>query len=81
LDSRHKLMQRNEHKRVKHGQKPGDIHKGLKIAMREGRTPIVLRYWVITTKAAKTYNRMLKKKGRAVQRRRDKQRIGEELEH
>lgn len=73
-------MSKNEFKRVKHGQKPGDIHKGLKIAMREGKAPIQCGWWTISQKAAGTYNRMLKKKGRTVQRRRDKQRIQEELE-
>ncbi len=52
----------NEFKRVKHGQKPGDLPKGFKIAMREKRIPI---------RAAKTFRKILSKKGRKVQRRRD----------
>lgn len=62
----------NEFKRVKHGQQPGDISKQFKIAMREKQTPIVISsYQVISSKAAKTFRRMIAKKGRKVQRQRD----------
>lgn len=66
-------MEKNEHKRVKHGQQPGDIPKKMKIAMREKKAPIVVWSWhTITEKAAKNYRRMLVDRSRTVQRRRDK---------
>lgn len=74
-------MSRNEHKRVKHRQEPGDVPKQVKIAMREKRTPIQLFPWqVISDEAAKTFRNVVKEKGRTVQRRRDKAAIEAELE-
>lgn len=71
----------NEHKRVKHGQQPGDIPKHDKIAMREKKTPIEIFPWhTITEKAAKTYRNGLREKGKTVQRRRDKAVIKEQLD-
>jgi hypothetical protein len=76
-------VNRNEHKRVKHGHVPGDISKADKITMREGRSQgadIVLSPWhTISSKAAKVYRKMLQKKGKKRQRRRDQERIQEEL--
>lgn len=74
-------MQKNEHKRVKHGHHPGDVSKKVKIAMREGKTPVVVRPGhTISEESANVYCRMLRKKGRKVQRRRDKHRIEEDTQ-
>lgn len=74
------MASRNEHKRVKHGQQPGDIPKRYKIAMREKDTPIQIFSWhSISDEAAKTYRNDLKDKGRTVQRRRDKKVIEDQL--
>lgn len=73
-------MRRNEHKRVKHGHVPGDVSKSIKIRMREGNTPILVSAWhTISEQAAKVYKKMLAKKSKKRQRRRDKERIQEEL--
>ena len=73
-------MHRNEHKRVKHGHVPGDIHKQAKIAMRENKGSIIINgYHVISEAASKVYRRMLAKKSKKRQRRRDRERIQDEL--
>jgi hypothetical protein len=72
-------MQKNEHKRVKHGQHPGDVHKRVKIAMREKDSPIEVASWhTISDNAAKSYRKHIAKKGRKVQRRRDKKEIADQ---
>lgn len=76
------MASRNEHKRVKHKQAPGDISKENKIRMREKKTPIKIFEWhTISDDAAKVYRKMLQDKSKAVQRRRDKRRIQEELDN
>jgi len=73
-------MNRNEHKRVKHGHVPGDIPKQYKIDMREKKTPVVIYTGhTISESAAKVYRKMLAKKSKKRQRRRDRERIQEEL--
>jgi len=70
----------NEHKRVKHGHRSGDVSKAVKIAMREGRTPItIFTGHTISSEAARVYCKMLQKKSKKRQRRRDQERIEEQL--
>jgi hypothetical protein len=67
---------KNEFKRVKHGQIPGDLGRKSKIAMREKRTPIQVRSdVVIEEKQAKSFRQTLTEKSKTVQRRRDKKAI------
>jgi len=74
-------VKRNEFKRVKHGHLPGDVHKGIKIAMREKLGEIIIAPWhTISEKAAKVYRKIISKKSKKRQRRRDKERVKEELE-
>ena len=67
---------KNEFKRVKHGQIPGDYRRKFKIAMREKRAPIqVTSDVVIEEKPAKLFRQFLTEKSKTVQRRRDKKAI------
>lgn len=78
-------MNRNEHKRVKHGHVPGDISKKNKIAMREKDTPIVILYGkgvdgkryetVIEEKAAKSYRKFIRDKSKHFQKERDRKAV------
>lgn len=62
-----------EHKRVKIGAQPGDINMGCKIALREGRVPLVVFPWqVLDERDASALRRYMKGKSKAVQRRRDR---------
>jgi hypothetical protein len=67
---------KNEFKRVKHGQIPGDLGRKSKIAMREKRTPIQVRSDVVIEETqAKSFRQTLTEKSKTVQRRRDKKAI------
>lgn len=74
-------MKMGEHKRVKHGETPGNIHRSRIIFMREkvgkyGREGFSLFPWqYIDARQAKALRKYLVEKGKAVQRRRDKQAI------
>ena len=82
----------SEHKRVKHGQQPGDITRDAKIAMRERRHLAIYSrdenvggFWYfpwqfISDKAAHAFRRELSERSRTVQRRRDRTAIHEGLE-
>jgi len=70
-------MKSSEHKRVKHGQLPGDISRRGKIIMREGSR--LAEPLGLDGNRAKTYNRQLYQKSKTVQRRRDQQAIKEAL--
>lgn len=59
-----------EHKRVKHGDLPGDVGKSKKIQMREKPA----------TKRDKSFLRSIIEKGKTVQRRRDKKAIEEDYD-
>lgn len=73
-------MKLGEHKRVKHGQQPGDVDRWHKIDMREKRTPVYVFPWQTLNEAcAKAFRRYLIDKSRTVQRRRDKRAIKEQL--
>lgn len=78
------MTSQNEHKRVKHRDQPGDVSKRVKIKMREISSKfdediVVSQCQVITVSAAKIYCKMIKDRGRKVQRQRDKDKIEEEL--
>ena len=66
----------NEHKRVKHGEQPGDISRRRKIQLREMKPNDEDIYpfpWQrLNFECAKSFRKYLKIKGRTVQRRRDK---------
>lgn len=71
-------MKRNEHKRVKHGEMPGQIHRSHIIKMREKKSDIEIFPWYwVTKKQIDALNRYMKEKSKTVQRRRDKRRIEE----
>ena len=73
-------MKLGEHKRVKHGQIPGDVHRRVKIDMREKRVPIQASPWhLISQTCAKVYRRLLQDKSRTAQRQRDKKAIRDGL--
>lgn len=64
---------KNEHKRIKHRSRPGDIPKRHKIAMREKKFPIIVSSCQeVTEKGAKSYRSDLKDRSKSVQRQRDK---------
>ncbi len=65
----------SEHRRVKHGEQPGDVSRRVKIALREMRpgSEVSAHPWqVLNWGCAKSFRRYLRDKGRAVQRRRDR---------
>lgn len=68
-------MQRNEHKRVKHGELPGDIARRGKIKMREKRAFYAFPWQFMGRTVSKAFRRHLSEKGRTVQRRRDQRAI------
>ncbi|MBI5262742.1 MAG: hypothetical protein HY852_13100 [Bradyrhizobium sp.] len=74
----------SEHKRVKHGQQPGDLPRRTKIRMREKSGPIWLtgasHAYELGEKVIKSFRRILQKKGKKVQRRRDKREIERQLD-
>ncbi len=67
---------RHEHKRIKHGQLPGDVSKKIKIKMRETKGDVEVDYGfniqIIPSEATKSYRKELAKKGRAVLKERTK---------
>ena len=71
-----------EHKRVKHGEAPGDLNRAWLIALRELRGEFVLQpfpwQW-LDERDGKVFRRGLADKSRKVQRRRDRQAISEGL--
>lgn len=71
-----------EHKRVKHGDLPGDYSKRAKIRMREKRgLPFRPFPWIeIGERCAKAFRKIVQDKGRTVQRRRDQQAIQHGME-
>jgi hypothetical protein len=75
----------SEHKRIKHGQHPGDYIKKRKIAMREKRVPFRI-YWggdaftTISVKCAKAFRNFFKFKSKKRQRQRDKDEIKLQLD-
>lgn len=76
-------MMLSEHKRVKHGQQPGDLPRRTKIRMRERRGAIWLagasHAYELGEKVIKTFRKILQAKSRKVQRRRDKREIERQL--
>lgn len=71
----------SEHKRVKHGEQPGDISRAAKIHMRESSIEFNVFPWqTINWKCIKSFRKYLSDKGRTVQRRRDKREIANGLE-
>lgn len=65
----------NEHKRVKHGEQPGDVSRRRKIQMCEAdhySRSIVTDHGQCLDDDVKPFKRYLAEKGRTVQRRRDR---------
>lgn len=73
-------MKHNEHRRVKHGEMPGDVSRRTKIAMREkpGVSHLFLSQ-TIGEACCRSFRSYLADKGRTVQRRRDRRTIEEQL--
>ncbi len=77
-----------EHKRVKHGELPGDISRGHIIALREHRTLqapegfclSIFPWQHLDETDAKGLRRGMKRKSKAVQRRRDRRAIARGLD-
>lgn len=72
---------RHEHKRIKHGQLPGDVSKRVKIKMRETKEDVEVNYGttthIIPAKATKAYRKELIRKGKAVLKEKTKELIKE----
>lgn len=69
----------HEHKRVRHGQAPGDVSKLGKIMMREGKSYKTSWGQLFGPEQSKSFRKYLAEKGRTVQRRRDRRTIENEL--
>ena len=71
--------ERHEHKRVKHGQLPGDISKYSKILIRETKGPLKTPSspYVLPAKATQSLRRELGKKAQAVLKERARKLISE----